>query len=91
MAKIEERNMNTINEARFTLEEVGKLVGSSVASALREHDQSYGYYDSDDQNGEVTNGRRNLRRNKDGSIDKRQFNNGQGDNRDNNENNDVRE
>lgn len=70
-------NMN--NESQFSLEEVGKLIGSAVASAIKEYENSNNnnnnYSDDDyDENG-------NLRRNKDGSIDKRQFNSGRGNDR----------
>lgn len=84
-------------QTQFSIEEVGKLVGSAVATALSENREweSQGQNSNGNQSNSVNNSNsdnsvgnsdsQGLRHNKDGSIDKRQFNNGQGDNSDANE------
>lgn len=98
----QEGGYNRMQQSQFGIEEVGKLVGSAVASAIKEYkeqDEQIGHQnssyqrenDSNRQSNEIQNSNNGnnidgdgeeLRRNKDGSIDKRQFNNGQGDNSD---------
>lgn len=81
MARNDDNNNNGMGQ-RLGFEEVGKLIGSAVASALSSYEQSEGGSWGSNSNGGNEDG---LRRNKDGSIDQRQFNNGQGDNSDANE------